>query len=369
MSNHKEYIFYAGSLRPGGGLTVAKTMIESIASIPENKITVFTGAKDASSNLQELFKSFANVEEKTFLQNKSPLLRYFYSKIYFLLFTLFKTKTLLISVNYYIPCWCKIFVYHINLLSFMSSKQNSFGFKIKRFDAMIACKMATINVFESVYLLETAQEFVGYVRNPRHLYIGIDNIFFTQCLGGSWRDNRLPNMLAVTSVQPHKDNKTLVDTVAALVEKEPNIEWKLVVAGGQSKDQWRSLQQYAKTKNVAELVDFLGPVSKSQLADLMQNSLCLLSTSLVESFCMVAIESMAAGCPVVVTGETSMPESVGNAAVIAESKSSDSFSDAVLGFYLNEQVRVNFLKRGSKRAVLFSSDLFKNNLLGLLNEV
>ena len=70
-------------------------------------------------------------------------------RAYFLYKTLFDRKLLLISINYYVPSWCKQIVYHINLLSFMKTPNDTVWKKIKEFDARIACKIATVNVFES----------------------------------------------------------------------------------------------------------------------------------------------------------------------------------------------------------------------------
>ena len=363
----KHIIFYAGSLRPGGGLTVSKTMIESLASDSSNRIVVFTGAKDSSAILKNLFEDFDNVAEKKFFQNSGSLLRYVASKVYFLPYTLYKKTDAVISINYFLPCWCKLFVYHINLLSFISTSQNTLGFKLKRLDARIACKLASVNVFESKYLLKTARGFVGKVRNPKHLYIGIDDTFFTHSSDRNWSEHKSPHILAVTSVQPHKDNPTLIDTLVLLKKNYPQIPWQLTVVGGQSVEQWSSLLNYAKKKGVADDVQFLGPVRKEELVEQMQNCLCVVSTSLVESFCMVAIEAMAAGCPVIVTSETSMPESVGGAALIVRKSNALEFSKAIYKMNNNTDLRDRFLKDGLKRAELFSQELFSKNVSGLID--
>jgi glycosyltransferase involved in cell wall biosynthesis len=362
-------IFYAASLRPGGGLTVAKSIIVALASDSNNTIIVYTGERDSSRELQSTFQQFDNVREIKFFQSSGSMARYLFSKIYFLYKTLFDRKLLLISINYYVPSWCKQIVYHINLLSFMKTPNDTVWKKIKEFDARIACKIATVNVFESDYLLKTATEYVGQVKNPKRLYVGVDDIFFTPPINGkSWDCHRLPNILSVTSPQPHKDNETGIQALATLCKEHPEIPWKLTIVGGQNVSQWDELKGFAEKTGVGPNIEFLGPVSKIDLTRLMQNSLCVISTSLIESFCMVAIESMAAGCPVIVTSETSMPESVDDAAIIVEKYSVDGFYQAILNFKENYDQREKLIKQGGLHVAKFTQTQFESNLENIVNE-
>lgn len=362
-------LFYAASLRPGGGLTVAKSMITALAKDINKTIHVYTGNSDASVDLQPIFNQSDNIVEIKFLQNHSSMLRYLFSKVYFLWNTLFCREATLISINYYVPCWCKLFVYHINLLSFKKTPNDTLEKKIKEVDARIACKLATVNMFESDYLLKMARERVGTIKNPKRLYIGVDETFFTPPIkGSSWEDHCSPNILSVTSPQPHKDNETCVRTLAVLCEKHPEIPWQLTIVGGQNVKQWNNLKTFADSEGVGDSTVFLGPVSKINLTRLMQNSLCVVSTSLIESFCMVAVESMAAGCPVIVTSETSMPESVDDAAIIVEKYSVDRFYQAILNFKEHYDQRERLIKQGELHAAKFTQAQFESNLENIVNE-
>lgn len=361
-----DIIFYAGSLRPGGGLTVAKIMIEAMAKNQANNIVVYTGAKDSSLALNSVFESYDNVHEKQFMHSMHSEVRYAFSKVFFLSKSLFKRKTLLISINYFIPTFYKQFVYHLNLLSFMRQARDGFPKKIKEFDAKLACRFATINVFESDYLRETAEEYTGVkIRNPKRLYIGIDPSFYSnKNTNNRYKHNA--NIILVSSPQPHKDNQTCIDALKNLSDNQGEANWKLIVVGGQSVKQWTELKDYTDTQGVADKVEFLGPVDKTQLSTLMHQSLCLISASKIESFCMVALEAMASECPAIVTDDTSMPESVGEAAIVVESGSSEQFAQSILDLYNNENLRNDFISKGNKRTKKFSTSAFNQNLRKLL---
>lgn len=357
--------FYAGSLRPGGGLTVAKIMLESLAEDDSNNIIVYTGARDSSKILQPLFEANSNVIEKKFFHGVNSEIRYLISKIYFLYKSIFNRTSLVISINYFLPVICKQLVYHLNLLSFTRQKNDSIFKIFKEFDASIACRFATINVFESDFLKDTAEEYTGKkIRNPKRLYIGVDPAFYTDEHSGKYFQNA--NILLVSSTQPHKDNYTCVDTLVELYKTRKNVNWKIVVAGGQSVEQWLDLKRYAEKSGVSDKIDFLGPVDKKHLSKLMSESLCLISASKIESFCMVALEAMASRCPVIVTNDTSMPESVGDAGIVVDSGSVDQFARNIIKIHDNENYRTELIKKGESRSKLFSTVNFKIQLRDII---
>lgn len=360
-----DIIFYAGSLRPGGGLTVAKIMIEALAEDKSNRIVVYTGAKDSSQALSSVFDAHNNLQEKQFLHTLNSELRYALSKIFFLPKSLFKKNTLLISVNYYIPSFYKQFVYHLNLLSFMRQKGDRLPKKLKEFDAALACRFATFNVFESDYLKNTAEQYTSInIQNPKRLYIGVDPEFYLKKEADTYQNNA--GVLLVSSPQPHKDNHTAIDALKKLVKNHNSVDWKLTIVGGQTIEQWSELLSYAKEQGVDENITLLGPVDKTHLSKLMSQSLCLITTSKIESFCMVALEAMASKCPAIVTNETSMPESVGDAAIVVNAGSSSQFSQAIYSLYHNTDVREKLVFKGEKRAEKFTYKSFKIALLKII---
>lgn len=360
---------YAGSIRPGGGLTVILQIVEALANNYCNNIVVFTGAKDTSFALNHVFRNYKNVKEVKVLQGSTAQFRYFVSKFYFLVYGRRYRLNILFSFNYYVPAKCPVAVYHINLFNFEKSKNDNLGMMIKRIDSMIACRAATVNIFESRYLMDIAHHRMGEkIRNPKLLYIGVNEEFYAvSSPTGSGRIDRT-RILLVSSPQEHKDNGTCIRAVKLLCEKRPDVPWRLVIAGGQDVSQWENFRRQADQLGVGDCVEFLGPVPLRQLAVLMRESLCLVNASRVESFCMVAVEAMAASCPAIVTDCTSMPESVGDAAVVVQAGAADQFADAALKFFEDDQFRAAYLKRGLSHASRFTRSEFEKNINQLMDE-
>lgn len=349
---------YSGSLRPGGGLTVLRAFINALAENSNNELVVYTGANDTSQGLQDLFGKYQNVIEKKFLAKAGSSIRYLFSKFYFLNPFKFKKKDTLISFNYLVPSFARKCTVHINLLHFLPSKKRSLLERIKDRDAQLACRYSNENIFESKFLHNKAEHVsLSSIVNPHILYIGIDEEFFKPRNTLIVNDTNL-NLLAVTSMQPHKDNQTLLRVVNYLTNFKLDSNVKLTIVGGQSIEQWNELKLQARELGIESNIDFLGPVQKDVLFELFQKSLCLVNTSLIESFCMVAVEAMASGCPVIVTNKTSMPESVGNAGLIVEAGNEKAFVDAIRKIYEDNNYRNALINLGLEWSANFKKENF-----------
>lgn len=357
---------YAGSLRPGGGLTVLRTMVNGLSQYPDIHVTVFSGAADSASFMTEMTAGLDNVSHRTFFPGVSSGIRYLFSKTAFVTPRILGTNfDVVVSFNYFLPSYCGLIVVHLNLLSFLEVPWSAGSLGVlKRLDARTACRKADLNIFESRFLLNAATEAVrAQINNPTVSYVGLDPEFrviaksVTESEG--WENN---SILLVSSTQAHKDNSTCLRAVAALVAQRPDVSWHLTVVGGQSSEQWLRFREEARDLGISSHTTFLGPVSKARLRDLFRRSLCSINASRVESFSMVALESMACGCPPIVVRATAIPESVGDAGVLVEPGSATQFASAILAFHENEEFRNAYVKAGFRHASNFSGNRFVQDL-------
>jgi len=357
---------YAGSIRPGGGLTVLIQVIKALAEDKENELIIYVGEDDTSRFLHSLLEGLDNVHEKRFMARYGSSLRYLFSKFYFLYESIGKKFDWIFSFNYHLFSRSPVAVYHINLLSFQQPSIDSLVMKVKRFDARQACRKADLNIFESLYLQKVAQERLnGKIQNPGLLYISVDKDFVSESLNELTEAEAFAtrsNLMLVSSIQPHKDNETCLRCLKILCERYPEVPWVLRVAGGQSIAQWQGFERLAEEVGISESLEILGPIDKKALASYMHRSLCLVNASRIESFCMVAVEAMASSCPVIVVDSTSMPESVGDSAIIVEPSSATMFADAIVEFYDNETFRQDYIARGLERAAGMKENVFITSL-------
>jgi len=365
----KRICVYAGSVRPGGGLTAVAQVAEALAVDPSVDLTVFTGSGDSGVALARELGQFDNVTIRPFLSRWPAHLRYAASKMFFM--SPWIRFDWVVSINYFIPTHNSLAVYHLNLLSFVRDSYDGVGMRLRRADARVAVRWAQLNLFESDYLLNAAMRAThGGVRNGEVLYLGVRSLFFkkpgyeSDPRGEAPSRIRQPNVtvLLVSSAVPHKDNVTVLRAFRLLRERQPEVPWSLKILGGQRLDHWDSLMLRATEMGIAESLQIQGPVAATEVSSFMEASLCLVSASLVESFGMVAVEAMASRCPVVVTSATSMPESVGSAAIMVPPGDFVAMAEAVLSLYDDPDLRESMIRRGVDRAEAMSPERFGGHL-------
>ncbi len=151
-----------------------------------------------------------------------------------------------------------------------------------------------------------------------------------------------------------KKNLRLIVEAYGAGELRPDVFLPVVVVG----DTRRS-SRYAATLALveatghADLFRFLGFVPDDDLPALYGAARALLYPSLYEGFGLPALEAMACGTPVVTSNRSSLPEVVGDAALLVDPTQPASLVRA-LDQLSNEGVRQDLIARGLKHAQKFS---------------
>lgn len=124
-----------------------------------------------------------------------------------------------------------------------------------------------------------------------------------------------PYVLFVGQIQPRKNIIRLVEAFERLAEYDRELH--LVIAGGHGWLQQPILKRIIESP-YRERIKRLGPVPDSELPGLYANAEVFVLPSLYEGFGMPILEAMAAGCPVVTSTASSLPEVAGGAAIVVD---------------------------------------------------
>jgi len=156
-----------------------------------------------------------------------------------------------------------------------------------------------------------------------------------------------PLLLGVGTLEPRKNHLGLIKAFYQ-AQKQKNGPAMLAIAG-------RPGWLYEETRNlVAELklerkVRFLGRVTDLELVTLYSMADVFAFPSFFEGFGIPPLEAMACGAPVITSNTSSLPEVVGDAALLIDPNDVDALAQAILRLLSNEQLRMELVQKGYQR--------------------
>ncbi len=158
--------------------------------------------------------------------------------------------------------------------------------------------------------------------------------------------------LYLGTIEPRKNLERLIEAYNILSKRDSNVP-KLVMAGGKG---WLNSGIYNKVKEygLEERVIFTKYIPDEDLCPLMNGACAFVFPSIYEGFGMPPLEAMACGVPVVSSGEASLPEVVGDCAVIVDAYSPESIADGMYRVYTDRELSDDLKKRGMQRAADFT---------------
>jgi glycosyltransferase involved in cell wall biosynthesis len=162
-----------------------------------------------------------------------------------------------------------------------------------------------------------------------------------------------PFALYVGNIKPHKNIERLIDAFD-LLRHEPGFDsLKLVIIGDQI-SKYQGLRRAVHQHKLHKHVRFLGFVPLETLGVLYRVASVFVFPSLYEGFGLPPVEAMACGLPVVTSNISSLPEVVGDAAVLVDPYDPDSIAAGMRAVLTDESLRASLRERGFAQARQFS---------------
>lgn len=159
-------------------------------------------------------------------------------------------------------------------------------------------------------------------------------------------------VLAIGSADPRKNIDTLMNAYAMLPE-DIRENYRLVIV-------WTapflapSISKKIDSLGLTGYVHFLDHISNEDLVLLYNEASLFVFPSLFEGFGLPPLEAMACGTPVVAANNSSIPEIVGDAALLFDAQDVAAMSAAMLKVLNDDMTRQELIKRGLNRSRTFS---------------
>jgi glycosyltransferase involved in cell wall biosynthesis len=181
-----------------------------------------------------------------------------------------------------------------------------------------------------------------------------------------------PFLLYAGRIRPHKNVARIIEAFAALkteLEKEHKFEdLKLLIIGDELSTH-PDLRRAVVKSGAQNDVRFLGFVPIDVLRIFYDAAKIFVFPSLYEGFGLPPLEAMAHGTPVVTSNTSSLPEVVGNAAVLVNPENVFDIMKALHRVLLDQPLRERLKQRGYEQAQRYSWDASAQRILQVYYEV
>ncbi|GAC1634934.1 MAG: glycosyltransferase family 1 protein [Chloroflexota bacterium] len=160
-----------------------------------------------------------------------------------------------------------------------------------------------------------------------------------------------PFFLYVGNVEPRKNVETVIRALAVMRDRKHAIP--LVVTGKQGLNYGETVR-LVHTLRLDHLVEFTGYVPDDRLRHLFASCTALVHPALYEGFGLTPLEAMVQRTPVIAANTSSVPEVVGDSALLVEAESIEAWTDAMENMMDSQDLREKYAERGAWHVTQFS---------------
>ncbi|MBZ5727339.1 MAG: glycosyltransferase family 4 protein [Acidobacteriia bacterium] len=166
-----------------------------------------------------------------------------------------------------------------------------------------------------------------------------------------------PFLLYAGNIRRHKNVPRLVEAFAVVREQlasHPVYAGLRLVIIGDTISQYPTVRQTVIKSRVEQMVRFLGFVPFETLRCFYESAAAFVFPSRYEGFGLPPLEAMACGTPVVTSNVSSLPEVVGDAALLVNPENVFDIARGIRDVLLDETLRAELIRRGREQAARFS---------------
>lgn len=174
----------------------------------------------------------------------------------------------------------------------------------------------------------------------------------------------------ISSETPRKNVDILIKAFYRLRKNYGLSKIKLLKAGNlqYQRDRRRTLNLVERLNLQKEII-FLDNVQEEYLANLYNIADLFVFPSIYEGFGLPPLEAMACGTPVITSNTSSLPEVVGDAGIMVNPYEIDGLAKAMYEVLTNNGLREDMIKKGLRRAKMFSWERTAKETLEVYQEV
>jgi glycosyltransferase involved in cell wall biosynthesis len=181
-----------------------------------------------------------------------------------------------------------------------------------------------------------------------------------------------PFLLYAGNIRPQKNIRRVVEAFAVVREqlsRHPLYRDLHLIVIGDEISRYPSVRRAVIQSRVEKAVRFLGFVPFDALRVFFESAALFVFPSLYEGFGLPPLEAMAAGTPVVASNVSSLPEVLGDAALLVNPENVFEIAHAIQDALLDEDLRADLIAKGKLQAARYSWDRTARDVLEVYREV
>lgn len=181
-----------------------------------------------------------------------------------------------------------------------------------------------------------------------------------------------PFLLYAGNIRPQKNIPRLVEAFAVAREhlsRHPVYRHLHLFIIGDEISRYPSVRRAVLQTRVEKAVRFLGFIPFEALRIFFESAALFVFPSLYEGFGLPPLEAMAAGTPVVASNVSSLPEVLGDAALLVNPENVFEIARAIQDALLDEDLRRDLIAKGRAQAARYSWDRTAREVLEVYREV
>ena len=176
-------------------------------------------------------------------------------------------------------------------------------------------------------------------------------------------------IFSVGTIEPRKNITGLLQAFACLRDKYGLAEPVGLAIAGSKGWLYEETLETVRTLKLTDSVFFLGRVSDSDLHKLYVGARCHVHPAYYEGFGLPPLEAMACGTPTIVSNVSSLPEVVGDAALLVNPRDTEEIAVAMHRLLTDDDLHAELSEKGLQRAHTFSWEKAARRTLEVYRQV
>ncbi|TFE27179.1 glycosyltransferase family 4 protein [Cohnella luojiensis] len=172
-----------------------------------------------------------------------------------------------------------------------------------------------------------------------------------------------PYVLAFSPADFRKNARSLIQAFVQMIERAQDNDVQLVFVNHVPEPIQEQLHSISADSGLSDRIHFIGRVSKSQLLQIYNRAIGVAFPTLYEGAGLPVLEAMQCAVPVLTSTTTSMPEMVGDAAILVDPHDVSSISKGLEALCFDVELRERLIRDASIQAEQFKWNVVADRTL------